>query len=150
MTVKPIPEGYQQVVPYLLVDDVDRLLAFLQAAFNARLHEQTPGADGRARHADVIIGDCHVMMGLARPPQYPVMPCMLYLYVEDTDALYEQAIAAGATSVQEPQDMFYGDRNAGVLDPCGNQWWLGTHVEDVSPEEMARRSAAADQAQGRD
>lgn len=141
MTVKPIPEGYQQVVPYLLVEDVSRLRDFLQAAFNATVHEQTPGEDGAIKHADVIIGDSHVMMGQARAPEYPAMPCMLYLYVEDTDATYRQALAAGATSVQEPQNMFYGDRNAGVKDAFGNQWWIGTHVEDVSPEEMARRAS---------
>ena len=145
MTVKPIPEGYQQVVPYLLVEDVDRLLGFLGAAFNATVHHQSRGQDGATSHADVIIGDSHVMMGQARAPEYPAMPCMLYLYVENTDAFYQQAIAAGATSVQEPQDVFYGDRNAGVKDPFGNQWWIGTHVEDVPPDELARRA----QAQGR-
>lgn len=142
MTVRPIPEGYQQVVPYLLVDDVDRMVDFLGAAFNATLHERTRGQGGHTTHADVVIGDSHIMMGLARPPEYPAMPCTLYLYVEDTDALYRQALTAGATSVQEPQDMFYGDRNAGVRDPFGNQWWIGTHIEDVPPDEVARRAQA--------
>ena len=142
MTVRPIPEGYQQVVPYLLVDDVDRMLDFLRTAFNAALHEQTRGQDGSSTHADAVIGDSHIMMGLAKPPEYPAMPCMLYLYVEDTDALYRQALTAGATSIQEPQDMFYGDRNAGVRDPFGNQWWIGTHIEDVPPDEVARRAQA--------
>ena len=142
MTVKPIPDGYQQVVPYLLVDDVNGLIEFLKAAFNATVHEQVPGREGRTSHADVIIGDSHVMMGSASPPDYPALPCMLYLYVEDTDLLYRQAIAAGATSVQEPLDMFYGDRNAGVRDPSGNQWWISTHIEDVPPDELAARAKA--------
>ena len=145
MSVNPIPEGYQQVVPYLLVEDVDRLLGFLRTAFNAAVHHQSRGQDGATSHADVIIGDSHVMMGRAMPPAYPAMPCMLYLYAEDTDALYRQALAAGAASVQKPQDMFYGDRNAGVKDPFGNQWWIATHVEDVPEDELARRA----QAQGR-
>jgi PhnB protein len=74
------------------------------------------------------------------------MPACFYLYVEDTDAVYRKALAAGATSVMEPADQFYGDRNAGVKDPSGDLWWIATHIEDVTPEELARRAAAREQA----
>jgi uncharacterized glyoxalase superfamily protein PhnB len=74
--------------------------------------------------------------------QWQPMPCNLYVYVPDTDATYRRALAAGAVSIMEPSDQYYGDRNAGVKDPCGNSWWLATHKEDVSAEEMQRRAAA--------
>jgi uncharacterized glyoxalase superfamily protein PhnB len=83
-----------------------------------------------------------VMMG-EPGPEHPPMPAMLYLYVEDVDAVYRRALGAGAVSLMEPADMFYGDRNAGVKDQCGNQWWIATHKEDVSPEELARRAEQA-------
>ena len=135
MSVQPIPAGYHTVTPYVLTDDVDGLVNFLTAAFSAVVHVRAPGADGRTRHADVTIGDSHVMLA-----QAPGRPCMLHLYVPDTDAAYAQAMAAGATSEQEPTDMFYGDRNAGVKDPAGNSWWMATHIEDVSDEELAERA----------
>ncbi len=97
--------------------------------------------DGTVRHGEVRIGDSIVMVGEASAQHKP-MPTTLYLYVTDTDATYRRAIQAGATSLTEPADQFYGDRNAGVEDPCGNQWWIATHVEDVAPEEMKRRSEA--------
>jgi uncharacterized glyoxalase superfamily protein PhnB len=96
--------------------------------------------DGRIWHADVLIGDSHVMFSQATE-RHPAMACSLYLYVPDTDAAYRAALAAGATSVMEPANQFYGDRNAGVKDANGNFWYFGTHVEDVSPEEMNRRQA---------
>lgn len=139
MTVKPVPEGYHTLTPYLIVDDVDRLIDFLKTAFDATEKERMPGKDGRTGHADVLIGDSHVMMGRAQP-EWPAQPCMIYVYVPDTDAAYARALAAGGTSVQEPADMFYGDRNAGVKDPTGNSWWIATHREDLTPEELARRA----------
>ena len=139
MTVKPVPEGYHTLTPYLIVDDVDRLIDFLKAAFDATEKERMPGKDGRTGHADVRIGDSHVMMGRAQP-EWPAQPCMIYVYVPDTDAAYARALAAGGTSVQEPADMFYGDRNAGVKDPTGNSWWIATHREDLAPEELAQRA----------
>jgi PhnB protein len=98
------------------------------------------GPDGTVGHAEVRIGGSPVMMGEARGP-WPAMPCAIYLYVNDTDAVYRRALAAGATSLMEPADQFYGDRNAGVKDPCGNFWWIATHKEDVSPEELQARAA---------
>ena len=134
--VQPIPEGYHTVVPYLLVGDVGAQLAFVDRAFGARVTMQSE------EHADVEIGDSHVMIGQARG-EWKAMPTMLYLYVPDTDATYAQALEAGGISLQEPKDMFYGDRNAGVRDPLGNMWWIATHVEDLSPEEIQARAQAA-------
>ena len=139
MSVNPIPEGYHTVTPYIVVDDVDRLLDFLNAAFDATEKERVPSQDGRTGHAEVTIGDSYVMMGRAQEG-FPALPCSLYLYVADTDATYAQALAAGATSVQEPVDMFYGDRNAGVKDPAGNTWMIATHQENLTPEELAERA----------
>lgn len=139
MAVKPIPEGYHTLTPYIVVDDVDRLVDFLKAAFDATEKERMPGKDGRTGHAELLIGDSHVMLGRAQP-EWPAQPCMIYVYVPDTDATYAQALAAGGTSVQEPADMFYGDRNAGVKDPTGNSWWIATHREDLAPEELAKRA----------
>jgi uncharacterized glyoxalase superfamily protein PhnB len=93
-------------------------------------------------HASVRVGDSPVMLGEATDEWKP-MPCGLHLYVEDTDAAYATAIAAGARSLREPADQFYGDRAAGVVDDAGNQWWIATHVEDVSREEMERRMKQA-------
>ena len=96
---------------------------------------QTP--DGRIMHAEVRIGDSVVMMGEASDDNPPI-PAMLHLYLEDADAAYRRALAAGATSLREPEDQFYGDRTSGVQDAFGNQWWLATHIEDVPADEMQR------------
>jgi uncharacterized glyoxalase superfamily protein PhnB len=142
MAVKPIPDGYHSVTPYLPIVGVPRLLEFVEQAFDAKVIEKMTSPDGTIRHAEVRIGDSMVMMGEAQSPRKP-MPAMIYLYVTDTDATYQRALKAGASSVMEPADQFYGDRNAGVEDPVGNQWWIATHKEDVSPKEMARRAKAA-------
>lgn len=92
-------------------------------------------------HAEVKIGDSVIMMGEPMGDFKP-MPGSIYLYVKDTDATYRKAIQAGAVSIMEPADQFYGDRSAGVKDPLGNFWWIATHIEDVPPEELARRAAA--------
>jgi uncharacterized glyoxalase superfamily protein PhnB len=95
---------------------------------------------GAVAHAEARIGDSMVMMGDAHGDQEP-LTSGLYLYVEDVDRVYTKAIEAGATSIREPADQFYGDRNAGVIGPCGNHWWIATHVEDLTEEEIARRAA---------
>ena len=138
--VKPIPEGYHTVVPYVVAADAEALLEFLKTGLNAKEIEVMRYPDGRVWHGDVVIGDSHVMLSQATE-QHPAMPATLYLYVPDTDAAYRAALAAGGTSVMEPATQFYGDRNAGVKDSNGNMWYFGTHVEDVSPEEMRRRQA---------
>lgn len=139
MAVKPVPEGYHTVTPYIVSTDAERLLAFLHKAFGATEQEVMRAPDGSIWHADVKIGDSHIMMSQANA-QHAAMPASLYLYVPDTDATYRAALAAGATSTMEPADMFYGDRNAGVKDAQGNVWWIGTHVEDVAPDELKRRA----------
>lgn len=134
-----IPDGYHTVTPYMVVEDVDRLVDFLKAAFGAEEKERVPNQDGKTGHAEVLVGDSYLMMGRAQE-DFPALPCMLYVYVPDTDASYARALTAGATSIQEPDDMFYGDRNAAVKDPWGNFWTIATHQETLSPEELARRA----------
>ena len=144
MPVNPVPEGYHTVTPYLVSRDADGLLAFLKAAFDAREHDISRHDNGSIWHADIVIGDSHVMLSQATE-QFPATTGAIYLYVPDADNTYRAALAAGATSLMEPADQFYGDRNAGVKDPFGNAWWIATHVEDVAPEEMERRVKAAAQ-----
>ncbi len=139
--VKPIPEGYHSITPYLVVKDGGRVVDFLQKAFGARVVHRMDHPDGSLWHADVQIGDSHVMIGGASE-QWPAKPSDIYLYVEDADATYQQALDAGATSIMLPADMFYGDRHGGVTDPSGNSWWIATHIEDVSPEELEKRGRA--------
>ena len=141
MAVKPIPDGFHTVTPYLLASGVPKLLDFLKNAFDAEVTECMDAPDGTVMHAAVKIGDSFVMMGDPRGTSEP-SHASLYLYVPDTDAVYKQAIEAGGTSVMEPADQFYGDRNAGVKDPVGNTWWIATHIEDVPPDELRKRGAA--------
>lgn len=142
MPVKPIPEGYHSVTPYLVVPGAGRLIEFLKEAFKAEEVERMSQPDGTVLHAEVRIGDSIIMMGESSD-KFPAMPAAIYLYVPDVDAVYKRALAAGAASTMEPANQFYGDRNAGVKDPSGNLWWIATHVEDVPREEMAKRAAAA-------
>lgn len=139
--VKPIPEGYHTLTPYLVVEDAGKVADFLKAAFGAKENHRTTAPNGSVMHANVTIGDSRVMLGGA-PGQKPV-PAMLYLYVNDADAVYARAIEAGAVPVMPPANQFYGDRNAMVKDPGGNSWCIATHVEDVSSEEMDRRALEA-------
>src|SRR5690242_17685714 len=125
MAIKPIPDGYHTITPYLVVQGVARLLTFLKEAFGAETvgcHVTRP--DGTIMHAEVQIGDSRLMMGEASA-KHPALPASLYLYVPDVDAVYRRALKAGATSMMEPADQFYGDRNGGVQDPTGNFWWIG-------------------------
>jgi PhnB protein len=146
MTVKPVPEGYQTVSPYLIVDDAKAQLEFVHRAFGARVVGVHYDSNGRFMHGDVVIGDSHVMLGEATA-EWKAMPAMIHLYVPDCDAAFRSAMAAGATSVREPKTEFYGDRSGGVRDKNGNVWWVATHVEDVSSEEMERRMKGAASAQ---
>lgn len=139
MPVKPIPEGYRTITPYMMVDGGKKLLEFLKNAFRAEVLSQTESPEGKIMNAEVRIGDSMLMLADSAMPFAP-MPSSIYLYVIDTDDTYRRALDAGATSVMEPGDQFYGDRNAGVKDPVGNYWWIATHVEDVPPEEMERRA----------
>jgi PhnB protein len=141
MTTKPIPDGYHSVTPYLIVDGAQKLIDFLKRAFDGNESFCMKGEGERIMHAEVKIGDSIVMISDGTP-EWKARSSMLYLYVEDIDAVYQRAVQAGATSVKEPANQFYGDRTAGVTDPVGNYWGIATRVEDVSPEELAKRSAA--------
>ena len=141
MAVKPIPDNYHSITPYLMAPGAARLIEFLKDAFGAVERERMTGPDGGVMHAEVRIGDSMVMLTDGGGDWKP-MPTALYLYVNDADATYQRALAAGATSVMEPVTQFYGDRHGGVKDPSGNIWWIATHVEDVSPEELRKRAEA--------
>jgi uncharacterized glyoxalase superfamily protein PhnB len=141
MALNPIPEGYPRVIPYLVVARVQPLIAFLQSVFDGELLERMEAPDGRVMHAEVRIGDSVIMMAEAKE-DYPARPTTLYLYVEDVDAAYRRALHAGASTLLEPADQFYGDRNAGVSDAEGNQFWIGARVEAVDPDELLRRALA--------
>ncbi|HXG41974.1 MAG TPA: VOC family protein [Dehalococcoidia bacterium] len=144
MAARPVPEGYHSVTPYLIVDGAARFIEFVKEAFGAEEVLRMPGPQDRVMHAEVRVGDSILMLSDASE-RYPPTPVMLYLYVEDADAVYRQALQAGASSLAEPQDQLYGDRAGAVEDPVGNRWWIATHIEDVSPEELARRMSAAQQ-----
>jgi uncharacterized glyoxalase superfamily protein PhnB len=140
MPVKPLPDGYQTVTPYILLDDANKFITFMSTVFGAKIREKLLRPDGRVGHAELSIGDSVVMLGEPPQPQKRT-PIMLYLYVEDVDATFKRAVKAGATAVSAPANQFYGDRAASVTEPCGNMLWIATHVEDVSPDELQRRFA---------
>jgi len=140
--IKRVPEGYHTVIPYIVVPGVAKLIEFAKQALGATEVYLSKRPDGAVMHAEVKIGDSIVMMGEGGEGGKH-FPAMLYLYVEDMDAIYQQAIQAGAKSVREPANQIYGDRVGGVEDAFGNQWWMATHVEDVTPEEIERRAKAA-------
>ena len=142
MTVRVTPAGFHAITPYLVVADPAALIGFLKGAFDAEELFRLPRPDGGVMHAQIKIGDSIVMMGGATA-DCPAMPAGLYLYVKDADATYGRALAAGATSLMPPNDEFWGDRMGGVRDPAGNYWWIATHVEDVSDDEVTRRAAVA-------
>jgi len=135
-----IPEGFHTLTAYLLVNDADREIEFVKAAFDAQPVHISRHPDGSVMHATLKIGTSMLMMGQARD-SWKAVPSMLYMYIEDVDAVYQRALACGATSVREPADQMYGDRSGGVASPNGIQWWMATHIEDVSEEELRRRSA---------
>lgn len=134
------PAGYHTVTPYLTVKGVAQLIDFLKTTFDATEKEIFKRPDGSIHHAEMQIGDSVVMMGEATGEWKPGSAA-LYIYVPDTDATYQRALAAGATSLREPVDQFYGDRSGGVQDAWGNSWWMATHKEDVSSAEMQQRAA---------
>ena len=140
--VKPIPDGVHTVTPYLVVKGAANLMAFLEKAFGAREKYKSADDGGRIHHAEVWIGDSVVMLADASDQFHPTVT-HINLAVEDCDATYKKALAAGGKSLRGPETRFFGDRTAGVEDPCGNSWWMSTHVEDVTPEEIERRAAAA-------
>jgi PhnB protein len=128
--VKPIPDGYHTVTPYLVVPGVMKLIEFAKQAFGATEVHVSKRPDGTVQHAEIKIGDSIVMMGEGGEGGKTFLG-MLHLYMEDVDAVYRRAVQAGAKSLREPADQPYGDRMAGVEDAFGNQWWIATHVADV-------------------
>lgn len=142
MTVKPIPEGFHTVTPYLLMEGATQLIDFTKKVFNATEIFCMKSPEGKVMHAQLAIGDSMLMIADARTDFKP-LPASLYLYVPDVDEVYQNALNAGAKSVMTPADQFYGDRNAGVIDNWGNYWWLATHIEDVSSADIIKRAQEA-------
>jgi PhnB protein len=145
--VKAIPDGYAATTPYLIVDGAAKAIDFYTRAFGARETMRMPGPDGRIGHADLSIGGGHVMladaspeMGYKSPGTLGGSPVSLVLYVENADAVVDRAVAAGATVTRAIRDEFYGDRTATLSDPFGHVWHVMTRIEDVTPEEMAKRA----------
>jgi PhnB protein len=155
MAVKPIPDGYTSVTPYLAVDDAAQAIAYYEKAFGARERGRMEAPDGKIAHAELEIGDSLVMLSDVLPQFVTKSPkdlggssASILLYVEDVDAVVKQAVDAGATVATEVADQFWGDRFGTVIDPYGHAWSIATHVEDVPPEEMAERAKAAMAAMG--
>ncbi len=139
--VKPVPQGYHTVTPYLVADGAEKIIRFMKEAFGAQpVFEPMMRPDGKVMHAEFKIGDSIVMISDTSERAQPTS-VMLNLYVPDVDAVYQKALKAGATSLMEPANQFYGDRSGGVTDPAGNRWHIGTHIEDVSPAELKKRAA---------
>ena len=150
--VKAVPAGYHSVTPYLIVDGAAAAIEFYKKAFGAVEVMRMPGPDGRIGHAEILIGDSHVMladenpsMNARSPKSVGGSPVSLLVYVEDVDKVVDRAVAAGAKLERPVENKFYGDRMGGVEDPFGHLWYVGTHIEDVSPEEMQKRTAAMSQ-----
>lgn len=150
MAAKPIPEGYHTLTPYLTIEDTAKAIDFYKEAFGAEeiMRMQTP--DGSIGHAEIQIGDSRVMLSdpfpqsTVRPPSERGGPtASIFVYVEDCDALFDQATAAGAEATMPLQDMFWGDRFGTLTDPFGHVWSIATHIEDVPEDEMAERAKTA-------
>jgi PhnB protein len=147
--VKPIPAGYEGPTAYLIVDGAAAAIDFYKKAFGAKEIGRLQNPDGKIGHADVMIGAGHVMladaapeMGARAPEAFGGSPVSLCIYVEDVDQVVERAVAAGAKLTRPVADQFYGDRTGGLTDPFGHIWYVMTHVEDVSMEQMEKRAVA--------
>lgn len=147
--VKPIPDGYHSVTPYLIVNNAARALEFYQQAFGATETMRLNGPGGKIMHAEIRLGDSTIMLADEFPEMQAVSPTTLkgtagslMVYVEDVDSRFQQAVAAGATVKRAVQDQFYGDRSGTLIDPFGHVWTLSTHTEDLSPDEIGRRFEA--------
>ena len=150
MTVKAIPEGYHCVTPYLCVKEAAHAIEFYKRAFSAVERMRIKQPDGRVGHAEIQLGDSVIMLsdefpeiGARGPQALGGSPVSIHLYVIDADAVFDQAVAAGAKIKRPIADQFYGDRLGGVEDPFGHTWWISTHKEDLSPQEIEKRTAAA-------
>ena len=150
MAVKAIPEGYHSITPYLIVRDAARAIDFYTRAFGATELFRLDAPGGKVGHAELQFGDSRIMladefpeMGARSPQTIGGSPVHLLLYVEDVDSVFRQAIAAGAVEARPVKDQFYGDRSGNLTDPFGHSWTVATHTEDLSPEELERRSQEA-------
>lgn len=148
--VKPIPEGYPTITPYLCIAGAAAAMEFYGKVFGAKERMHMPAPDGKIGHAELQVGDSLIMlsdefpgMGARSPGTVGGTPVMLSVYVEDVDAVFQRALQLGATEVRAVEDQFYGDRLGMFEDPFGHRWSVATHVEDVPPEEMAKRASAA-------
>ena len=141
--VKPIPEGYPRVCPNLVVEGAAELISFLERAFGAYVRVRNRNSDGTVAHAELQIGDSVVMVSDAEAPD-EITRASLHLYVEDVDGAYAAALAAGGKAEGPPDNRFWGDRTVNIFDPAGNRWWVSTHVEDLTQDEIAARAARAD------
>ncbi len=146
--VKPIPDGYPQVTPYLCIDGASAAMEFYGTVFGATERMRIPAPDGKIGHAELQIGDSVIMlsdefpeMGMRGPKALGGTAVTLSVYVDDVDAVFDQAVDAGAKALRPVEDQFYGDRSGQFEDPFGHRWSVASHVEDVSPDEMARRAA---------
>ena len=153
--VKPIPDGYPRVTPYLALDGAAEAIEFYKKVLGAEERMRLPGPDGRVGHAEIQLGnsvimmaDTHPDMGFVDPKKLGGTAVNLTVYVEDVDATFKAALAAGAKETQAVENKFYGDRSGQFEDPWGHRWDVMTHVEDVSPEEMEKRMAAFSSGQG--
>lgn len=148
--VKPIPEGYHSVTPYLIVKGAAKAIEFYKQAFGATETLRVPQADGRIVHAELTIGDSTIMLAdefpernIRGPESLGGTAVTMHLYIEDVDKVAQRAVGAGAKEIRPVQDQFYGDRSGMFADPFGHQWNISTHVEDLSSEEIGKRAAAA-------
>ncbi len=144
--VKPIPEGARSITPYLTIKNAAKAIDFYKKAFNAEEKNRLEGPEGKIGHAELKIGDSNLMicdefpsMGGTSPQTIGGTPVMIHLYVEKVDDVVERAVAAGATLERPVKDQFYGDRAGMLTDPFGHKWYVSTHVEDVSIDEIRRR-----------
>ncbi|MGB9331109.1 MAG: VOC family protein [Steroidobacteraceae bacterium] len=149
MAVKSVPDGYHTVTPYLIINGAAQALEFYKRAFGAAETVRMPDPKGRIAHAEIKIGDSMIMladehheMGHRGPRTLGGTSVSILLYVPDVDTVFDRAIKAGAKSQRPVADQFYGDRMGTLEDPFGHVWTIGTHIEDVSAEEMKRRMAA--------
>jgi PhnB protein len=154
--VKPVPEGFHTVTPYLVVDDGAHAIEFYQQAFGAKEIMRMPGPDGKISHAEIKIGDSIIMLGPAQastgvrsPQSLGSSTVSIFLYLEDVDSTFRKALSVGAKEAQPLADQPWGDRYGRLTDPFGHSWSLATHKEDVSPEEMSKRMQQATKAQQR-
>ncbi len=148
--VKPIPDGYPRVSPYLIVDGASKAIDFYTHVLGATERMRMAGPDGKVGHAELGIGDSVIMladeypdMGYGSPKKMGGTPVTISVYVEDVDTAFDAAVKAGARALRPVENQFYGDRSGQFEDPFGHRWSVSTHIEDVPPEEMGKRAAAA-------